>query len=99
MLIFYLIASSSLFFIGLAGVFALRKNLIIILVSLEIMLLSVNLNFIIFSVFFDDMFGQIFSLFILTVAAAESAVGLSILVAYYRLRGSININYLKNTYN
>jgi NADH-quinone oxidoreductase subunit K len=75
-----------------------RKNFLIILMSIEIMLLAVNLNFIFFSVYLDDLIGQMFALYILTVAAAESAIGLAILVVYYRLRGIIaidNISTLK----
>lgn len=83
-----------LFLLGLLGIFLNRKNLIIMLMSIELILLAVNLNFIIFSIFNDDLLGQIFSLFILTVAAAESAIGLAILVAYYRVRGSISIKYI-----
>lgn len=83
-----------MFIIGIMGMFAVRSNLIVILVSIELMLLAVNLNFIFFSVFLDDFYGQIFSFFILTVAAAESAIGLAILVVYYRLRGTIFINWV-----
>ncbi len=75
-----------------------RKNFIIILMSIEIMLLAVNLNFIFFSIYLDDMLGQIFALYVLTVAAAESAIGLAILVVFYRIRGIIaidNISALK----
>lgn len=75
-----------------------RKNFIIILMSIEMMLLSINLNFIFFSIYLDDLIGQLFALYILTVAAAESAIGLAILVVYYRLRGIIaidNISTLK----
>lgn len=86
--------SITLFIIGLIGMFAVRGNLIVILVSIELMLLAVNLNFIFFSVFLDDFYGQLFSFFILTVAAAESAIGLAILVVYYRLRGTIFINWV-----
>ena len=80
-----------LFFIGLVGMIINRRNILIILMCIEIVLLSVNLNFIIFSVYFDDLYGQLFSLFILTIAAAESAIGLAIIIIYYRLRGSILI--------
>lgn len=76
----------------------MRKNFLVILMSIEIMLLAVNLNFIFFSIYLDDLIGQIFALYILTVAAAESAIGLAILVVYYRLRGIIavdNISSLK----
>lgn len=81
-----------LFIIGVWGIFFTRKNFIIILMSIEIMLLAINLNFIFFSIYLDDIMGQIFSLYILTVAAAESAIGLAILVVYYRLRGVISID-------
>jgi NADH-quinone oxidoreductase subunit K len=90
----FLALSFILFILGLWGIFLNRKNLILILMSIELMLLAVNLNFILFSIVLDDLFGQLFALFILTVAAAESAIGLAILVAFYRLRGSIAINYL-----
>ena len=85
-----------LFFLGVYGIINNRESLITILISIELMLLAVNLNFIIFSVYLDDIMGQIFSLFILTVAASESAIGLAILVVYYRLRGSINIDVVNS---
>jgi len=88
----------ALFLIGILGLFLTRKNIIIILMSIELMLLAININFIVFSVYLDDLLGQIFSLFVLTVAAAESAIGLAILVVYYRVKGSIAtlfINQLK----
>ena len=90
----FLFISFILFLIGILGIILNRKNVIIILISIELMLLAVNLNFIVFSVFLDDLLGQIFSLFVLTVAAAESAVGLAIVVIYYRVRGSILIENL-----
>jgi len=90
-ILYFLFVTFSLFIIGLYGVVLNRKNVLIILMAIELMLLSVNLNFIIFSLYLDDLLGQFFSLFILTVAAAESATGLAILVAYYRVRGTINI--------
>jgi NADH-quinone oxidoreductase subunit K len=71
-----------------------RKNIILMLMSIELMLLAVNFNFIIFSFFLDDIVGQIFALFVLTVAAAESAIGLAILVVYYRIRGTVSIEYI-----
>jgi len=80
------------------GIFITRKNIIIILMCIELMLLAVNMNFIIYSVYLNDLLGQIFALFVLTVAAAESAIGLAILVVYYRLNGTIMtlfINSLK----
>ena len=80
------------FLIGLFGMITNRRNILISLICIELILLSLNLNFIIFSVYFDDLFGQIFSLFILTIAAAESAIGLAIIILYYRVRGNILIN-------
>ncbi len=87
----FLILSALLFAIGVIGIFLNRKNVIIILMSIEIILLSVNLNLISFSYFLNDLTGQIFSLFVLTVAAAEAAIGLAILVIYNRNAGSIEI--------
>jgi NADH-quinone oxidoreductase subunit K len=90
----YLTPSLVLFFLGIWGVLAARKNMIITLISIELILLSVNINFIIFSVYLDDILGQIFALLILTVAAAESAIGLALLVVYYRVKGNIDIDYI-----
>jgi len=87
----YLILSTILFFIGLFGIVLNRKNILVILMSIELMLLAINLNFVIFSNSIDDIIGQLFALLVLTVAAAESAIGLAILVIYYRLRGNIFI--------
>ena len=87
----FLILLALLFAIGVIGIFLNRKNVIIILMSIEIILLSVNLNLIAFSYFLNDLTGQIFSLFVLTVAAAEAAIGLAILVIYNRNAGSIEI--------
>jgi NADH-quinone oxidoreductase subunit K len=89
----FLSLSFILFIIGLWGIFLNRKNLILMLMSIELLLLAVNINFILFSIVLDDLFGQIFALFVLTVAAAESAIGLAILVAFYRLRGTISVKY------
>ena len=83
-----------LFFLSLFGLVASRSDVIKILMCIELLLLSLNLNFIIFSVYFDDLYGQLFSLFILTVAAAESAVGLAIIIIYYRVRGSISMDQI-----
>ena len=80
-----------LFCLGLFGIILNRQNIIIILMSIELLLLSINLNFIYFSVFIDDVLGQIFSLFILTVAAAESAIGLAILIVFFKIYGDISI--------
>ena len=87
----FLVLSALLFTIGVIGIFLNRKNVIIILMSIELILLSVNINFIAFSYFLNDLTGQIFSLFVLTVAAAEAAIGLAILVIYNRNAGSIEI--------
>ena len=96
LIIKFLITSSFVFLIGIWGIFLLKKNIIIILLSIELILLSINLNFIIFSNLLDDFSGQIFAVFILTVAAAESAIGLAILVVYYRIKGIISINYINS---
>lgn len=87
----YLILSTLLFFIGLFGIVLNRKNILIVLMSIELMLLGLNLNFVIFSILLDDIIGQIFALMVLCVAAAESAIGLAILVIYYRSKGNILI--------
>lgn len=89
-----LLISILLFIIGLLGIFLLKRNLIIILMCIELVLLAINFNFIIFSVYLDDAIGQIFALLILTVAAAESSIGLAILVMYYRRKGIISINLM-----
>ena len=88
----YLILASIIFTIGIFGVFLNRKNLIIILMSIELMLLAVNINFIAFSTHLNIILGQVFSLFILTVAAAEAAIGLAILVVFFRSRGTIAVD-------
>jgi len=87
----YLILAAIIFTIGVIGIFLNRKNVIIILMSIELILLAVNINLVSFSIFSQDLTGQIFALFILTVAAAEAAIGLAIIVAYYRNKGSIRI--------
>jgi len=74
--------------------FLSRKHVIIVLISLELLLLAININFIVFSVYLDDLIGQLYALFILTVCAAESALGLAILIVYYRLRGGISIDLI-----
>ena len=94
----YLTVSAVLFTLGLFGVFLNRKNVIIILMSIELMLLAVNINMVAFSTHLQDLVGQVFAMFVLTVAAAEAAIGLAILVTYYRNRGSIaveDINLMK----
>ncbi len=88
----YLVVSSTLFVMGIAGIFINRKNIITILMSVELILLSVNINLVSFSVYLGDLTGQIFAIFVLTVAAAEAAIGLAILVVYYRNRGSIAVD-------
>jgi len=87
----YLILSALLFSVGVTGLFMNRKNVITILMSIELMLLSVNINFVAFSVYLQDIVGQIFSLIILSIAAAEVSIGLAILVLYFRNRNSIEI--------
>lgn len=92
MIFIQLISNIFLFFTGILGIVLNQRSILLILMCIELMLLSVNMNFILFSIYLDDVYGQIFSLFILTVAAAESAIGLAILILYYRLRGKISIN-------
>jgi NADH-quinone oxidoreductase subunit K len=94
----YLVVAAALFTIGIFGIFLNRRNVIIILMSVELMLLAVNINFVAFSSFLHDLTGQIFAMFVLTVAAAEAAIGLAILVVYFRNRGTIaveDINLMK----
>ncbi|MCL2589989.1 MAG: NADH-quinone oxidoreductase subunit NuoK [Betaproteobacteria bacterium] len=90
----YLILAAILFAIGVAGIFLNRKNLIVLLMSIELMLLAVNINFVAFSRYMGDIAGQVFVFFILTVAAAESAIGLAILVAMFRNRRTIHVDDL-----
>ena len=94
----FLIVAAMIFTIGVFGIFLNRKNVIIILMSIELILLAVNLNLVAFSAFLGDLVGQVFALFVLTVAAAEAAIGLAILVVYYRNRGTIaveDVNLMK----
>jgi NADH-quinone oxidoreductase subunit K len=94
----FLAVAAILFTIGVVGIFLNRKNIIIILMSIELILLAVNLNFAAFSAFLGDLVGQVFALFVLTVAAAEAAIGLAILVVYFRNRGTIaveDVNVMK----
>ena len=94
----YLTVAAVLFVIGIFGLFLNRKNIIILLMSIELMLLSVNINLVAFSTFSNDLVGQIFTLFVLTVAAAEAAIGLAILVSFFRNRGTIaveDVNVMK----
>jgi NADH-quinone oxidoreductase subunit K len=94
-LIHYLTVAAMLFTIGIFGIFLNRKNVIIILMSVELILLAVNINFVAFSSYLHDMVGQVFTMFILTVAAGEAAIGLAILVIYYRNRGSIAVEDIR----
>ena len=87
----YLTLAAILFTLGVFGIFLNRKNVIIILMSIELMLLAINLNLVAFSAYLGDLAGQVFAMFVLTVAAAEAAIGLAILVVYFRNRGSIEV--------
>ena len=91
--VYYLTVGMILFLLGIWGIYLNRKNIILMLMSIELMLLSINMNFLVFSVYLDDMMGQLFALLVLTVAAAESAIGLALLVIYYRVRGTICLLY------
>jgi NADH-quinone oxidoreductase subunit K len=94
----YLVVAAIVFTLGVAGIFLNRKNVIIILMSVELILLAVNINLVTFSTYLGDLTGQVFALFVLTVAAAETAIGLAVLVVFYRNRGSIaveDINMMK----
>lgn len=88
----YLTVAAVLFTLGVFGIFLNRKNVIIILMSVELILLAVNINLVAFSSYMNDIVGQIFAMFVLTVAAAEAAIGLAILVVYFRNRGSIGVD-------
>ena len=88
----YLVVAAILFTLGVLGIFLNRKNLIVILMSIELILLAVNINFVAFSAFLHDLVGQIFAMFVLTVAAGEAAIGLAILVIYFRGRGTIAVD-------
>jgi NADH-quinone oxidoreductase subunit K len=88
----YLTVAAIQFTLGVFGIFLNRKNIIIILMSIELMLLAINLNLVAFSAYLGDLAGQVFAMFVLTVAAAEAAIGLAILVVYFRNRGSIEVD-------
>jgi NADH-quinone oxidoreductase subunit K len=92
MFVVQILTNILLFLTGIFGILLNRRNILVVLMCIELILLSVNLNFVVFSVYLDDFLGQIFSLFILTIAAAESAIGLGILILYYRMRGNISIS-------
>ena len=92
----YLTLGAIIFTIGIIGIFLNRKNVIVILMRIELILLAVNINLVSFSIFLQDLSGQIFTLFILTVAAAEAAIGLAIIVVYYRNAGTIRVEEIEN---
>ena len=92
----YLTLGAIIFTIGIIGIFLNRKNVIVILMSIELILWAVNINLVSFSIFLQDLSGQIFTLFILTVAAAEAAIGLAIIVVYYRNAGTIRVEEIEN---
>ena len=92
----YLTLAAIIFTIGVVGIFLNRKNVIVILMSIELILLAVNINLVAFSIFINDLSGQIFTLFILTVAAAEAAIGLAIIVVYFRNSDTIRVEEIKN---
>ncbi|MDC3139341.1 NADH-quinone oxidoreductase subunit NuoK [Candidatus Pelagibacter sp.] len=92
----YLTLAAIIFTIGVVGIFLNRKNVIVILMSIELILLAVNINLVAFSIFINDLSGQIFTLFILTVAAAEAAIGLAIIVVYFRNSETIRVEEIKN---
>jgi NADH:ubiquinone oxidoreductase subunit K len=96
---FILYLTCIVFFIGLIGIILNRKNILIVIMSIELLLLAINLNFAAFSIYLDDIVGQIFVLFILTIAAAESAIGLAIITVLYRLKNSIELNPIKKKIN
>ena len=92
----YLTLAAIIFVIGIVGIFLNRKNVIIILMSIELILLAVNINLVSFSIYLQNLVGQIFTMFILTVAAAEAAVGLAIIVLYYKNKGSIDVDQISS---
>jgi len=92
----YLILAAIIFTLGILGIFLNRTNVIIILMSIELILLAVNINLVSFSIYSQNLVGQIFTMFILTVAAAEAAVGLAIIVIYYKNKGSINVEQISS---
>ena len=95
-LVHYLILGAIIFTTGVVGIFLNRKNVIIILMSIELILLSVNINLVSFSIYLQNLVGQVFTIFILTVAAAEAAVGLAIIVTYFKNKGSINVDQINS---
>ena len=93
-IVHYIAVASIIFTLGMCGIVLGRKNIIIMLMSIELMLLAINLNLLTFSAYIDDLIGQLFALLVLTVAAAESAIGLAILVIYFRIRGTILVQFI-----
>ena len=91
----YLLVGALVFMTGVVGIFLNRKNVIIILMSIELILLAVNINFVAFSAYLNDLVGQVFAMFVLTVAAAEAAIGLAIVLIYFRNRGSIQVEDIR----
>ena len=92
----YLTLGAIIFSIGIAGIFLNRKNIVVILMCIELILLAVNINLVAFSIYLQDIVGQVFTMFILTVAAAEAAVGLAIIVVYYKNKGSIHVEQISS---
>tara|TARA_B100000029_G_scaffold515318_1_gene621717 strand:+ start:483 stop:794 length:312 start_codon:yes stop_codon:yes gene_type:complete len=92
----YLTLAAIIFTVGIIGIFLNRKNIIIILMSIELILLAVNINLVSFSIYLQDLAGQVFTMFILTVAAAEASVGLAIIVIYYKNKGTINVEQISS---
>jgi NADH-quinone oxidoreductase subunit K len=92
----YLTLAAIIFSIGITGIFINRKNVIVILMSIELILLAVNINLVAFSIYLQSLVGQVFSMFILTVAAAEAAIGLAIIVIYYKNKGSISVDQINS---
>ena len=92
----YLTLAAIIFVVGIIGIFLNRKNIIIILMSIELILLAVNINLVSFSIYLQDLVGQVFTMFILTVAAAEAAVGLAIIVIYYKHKGTIQVEQISS---
>ncbi len=90
----YQILSMIMFVIGISGIYILRKHIINILISIELILLSININFIAWGIYLDDLLGEIYSLMVLTIGASESSIGLAIIIIYYRLRGGISIELI-----
>jgi NADH-quinone oxidoreductase subunit K len=92
----YLTLAAIIFTVGILGIFLNRKNIIIILMSIELILLAVNINLVSFSIYLQDLVGQVFTMFILTVAAAEAAIGLAIIVIYYKNKDTINVDQINS---